>query len=119
MGDERRPRPWPVVREEEKGDFEMFRVRVLHARSPRDEMFEASFMGERFCKAADDFCSGAIQGPNADQRDHVGDPVTWLTSRFVTSPRYAYAMVLPSFTGLTGATVLRPASDLEGDRFAE
>lgn len=89
------------------------------ARSPREEMFEASFMGERFCKAADEFCSGAIQGANADQRDHVGDSVTWLTSRVVTSPRYPYAMVLPLFTGLTGATVLRPANDTEGDRFAE
>ena len=46
MGDERRPRPWPVVREEEKGDFEMFRVRVLHARSPRDESVHAFHLAD-------------------------------------------------------------------------
>lgn len=36
MGDDRTPRPWEVVEEEDKGDFEVFRVRALHARSPRD-----------------------------------------------------------------------------------
>ena len=36
MGEERRPRPWEVVRDEDRGDFEIFRVRALHARSPRD-----------------------------------------------------------------------------------
>ena len=36
MGDDRQPRPWEVVREEDKGDFEVFRVRALHARSPQD-----------------------------------------------------------------------------------
>ncbi len=46
MGDERRPRPWPVEREEEKGDFEMFRVRVLHARSPRDGSVQAFHLAD-------------------------------------------------------------------------
>jgi ADP-ribose pyrophosphatase len=46
MGDERRPRPWPVEREEEKGDFEMFRVRVLHARSPRDGSVHAFHLAD-------------------------------------------------------------------------
>jgi len=36
MGDDRKPRPWEVVDEEDKGDFEVFRVRALRARSPRD-----------------------------------------------------------------------------------
>jgi ADP-ribose pyrophosphatase len=36
MGKERRPRPWEVVREEERADFEMFQVRTMHARSPED-----------------------------------------------------------------------------------
>jgi ADP-ribose pyrophosphatase len=41
MGDERRPGPWEVVRDEDKGDFEVFRVRALHARSPRDGSVQA------------------------------------------------------------------------------
>lgn len=36
MGKERRPRPWEVVRREEKGEFEIFTVRGMHARSPED-----------------------------------------------------------------------------------
>lgn len=36
MGENARPRPWQVVRQEDQGDFEMFRVRTLHARSPED-----------------------------------------------------------------------------------
>ncbi|HEX2209411.1 MAG TPA: NUDIX hydrolase [Longimicrobium sp.] len=36
MGEDRRPRPWEVVREDQKGDFEMFRVHTMHARSPED-----------------------------------------------------------------------------------
>jgi ADP-ribose pyrophosphatase YjhB (NUDIX family) len=36
MGKERRPRPWEVVREEEKGGFDIFTVRTMHARSPED-----------------------------------------------------------------------------------
>lgn len=36
MGENRGPRPWQVVREEEQGDYEMFQVRTLHARSPED-----------------------------------------------------------------------------------
>lgn len=36
MGDRDGPRPWPVVRDEDKGDFEIFRARALHVRSPRD-----------------------------------------------------------------------------------
>ncbi|HEX8692748.1 MAG TPA: NUDIX hydrolase [Longimicrobium sp.] len=31
-----RPQPWTVVEEDDCGDFEMFRVRRLRARSPRD-----------------------------------------------------------------------------------
>ena len=36
MGEERKPGPWEVTREEDKGDFEVFRVRALHVRSPQD-----------------------------------------------------------------------------------
>lgn len=36
MGDDRKPRPWEVVGEDDRGDFEIFRVRALHVRSPRD-----------------------------------------------------------------------------------
>jgi ADP-ribose pyrophosphatase len=36
MGEERRPRPWEVTGQEDKGDFEVFRVRALHVRSPQD-----------------------------------------------------------------------------------
>lgn len=36
MGKERQPRPWEVVREEEKGEFDIFTVRTMHARSPED-----------------------------------------------------------------------------------
>ena len=36
MGDDRRPRPWEVTGEEFKGDFEIFRVRAVRARSPQD-----------------------------------------------------------------------------------
>ncbi len=41
MGEDRRPRPWEVVRDEDKGDFEVFRVRALHARSPQDGSVQA------------------------------------------------------------------------------
>lgn len=41
MGDDRRPGPWKVVRDEDKGDFDVFRVRALHARSPRDGSVQA------------------------------------------------------------------------------
>jgi ADP-ribose pyrophosphatase len=36
MAKEGRPRPWEVVRREEKGEFEIFKVRSVHARSPED-----------------------------------------------------------------------------------
>lgn len=36
MGEDRKPRPWEVTGEEDQGDFEIFRVRTLHVRSPRD-----------------------------------------------------------------------------------
>lgn len=36
MAKERRPRPWEVVREEDRGEFEIFSVRTMHARSPED-----------------------------------------------------------------------------------
>ena len=36
MGKERRPRPWEVVRKEEKGEFDIFSVHTMHARSPED-----------------------------------------------------------------------------------
>ena len=36
MGEQTRPQPWELVGEEHKGDFEIFRARALHARSPRD-----------------------------------------------------------------------------------
>lgn len=36
MPEQRRPRPWEVVRQEDQGDFEIFSVRTLHARSPDD-----------------------------------------------------------------------------------
>ncbi|HEX6373554.1 MAG TPA: NUDIX hydrolase [Longimicrobium sp.] len=36
MGKERRPRPWELVRREEKGEFEIFTVWSMHARSPED-----------------------------------------------------------------------------------
>jgi ADP-ribose pyrophosphatase len=36
MADEQRPRPWEVLDQKEEGDFEIFRVRRLRARSPRD-----------------------------------------------------------------------------------
>jgi hypothetical protein len=88
-------------------------------RPPAEEMFETSFMGERFCSASDNFCSGAVAGSNADQRTHEGDPVTWLAARVVNSPRFPYAMVLPLFSGLTGATVARPPSDPTSDRFEQ
>lgn len=46
MRDEDGPRPWKVVREEEKGDFEMFRVRAIHARSPRDGSVHAFHLAD-------------------------------------------------------------------------
>lgn len=46
MEDERRLRPWPVVREEAKGDFEMFQVRAIHARSPRDGSLHAFHLAD-------------------------------------------------------------------------
>ena len=76
-------------------------------------------MGERFCRDADPFCSGGISGTGADQRAHTGDPVTWLATRVVTSPRFAYAMVLPLFQGLTGASILRAPTDPAAEGFAE
>jgi ADP-ribose pyrophosphatase len=36
MGEDRRPRPWEVVRQDDRGDFDIFSVRTLHARSPQD-----------------------------------------------------------------------------------
>ncbi|WP_420125597.1 NUDIX hydrolase [Longimicrobium sp.] len=36
MVKERRPRPWQVMREEQKGEFDIFTVRSMHARSPED-----------------------------------------------------------------------------------
>lgn len=36
MGKERRPRPWEVVRQDDRGDFDIFSVRTMHARSPED-----------------------------------------------------------------------------------
>ena len=36
MAEDRRPRPWEVTGEDHRGDFEIFRVRAVHARSPRD-----------------------------------------------------------------------------------
>jgi 8-oxo-dGTP pyrophosphatase MutT (NUDIX family) len=36
MGEQRRPRPWEVVEREDQGEFEIFSVRTLHARSPED-----------------------------------------------------------------------------------
>jgi ADP-ribose pyrophosphatase len=44
MGKERRPRPWKVVREEEKGTFDIFTVRTRHARSPGDGSVHAFSM---------------------------------------------------------------------------
>lgn len=41
MGDDRRPGPWKVVWDEDRGDFDVFRVRALHARSPRDGSVQA------------------------------------------------------------------------------
>jgi ADP-ribose pyrophosphatase len=31
-----RPQPWPVLRDEPEGDFEIFRARAMHVRSPED-----------------------------------------------------------------------------------
>lgn len=36
MRNDGRPRPWEVVRQEEQGDFDIFAVRTMHARSPQD-----------------------------------------------------------------------------------
>lgn len=36
MGEQRRPGSWEVVRQEDQGEFEIFSVRTLHARSPQD-----------------------------------------------------------------------------------
>jgi ADP-ribose pyrophosphatase len=36
MGKDAQPRPWEVVRREDHGDFDIFAVRTLHARSPED-----------------------------------------------------------------------------------
>jgi ADP-ribose pyrophosphatase len=36
MGTDRGPRPWEVVRQEDRGDFDIFSVRTMHARSPED-----------------------------------------------------------------------------------
>ena len=46
MGEDRRPRPWEVVREEEKGDFDIFSVRALHARSPQDGSVQAFHLAD-------------------------------------------------------------------------
>jgi ADP-ribose pyrophosphatase len=36
MSDEQRPRPWEVLEQGDEGDFEIFRVRRMRARSPLD-----------------------------------------------------------------------------------
>ncbi|MBM4280031.1 MAG: hypothetical protein FJ137_04530 [Deltaproteobacteria bacterium] len=93
--------------------------RPARVRPPPQEMFEASFRGQRFCTDDDDFCSGAIVGAPADSRDHVGDPITWLAARIVQDARFPYAMVLPLFEGLTGARVLRAPVDPIAADYAE
>ena len=36
MTDEQRPRPWEVLGQEHEADFEIFRARAMHVRSPED-----------------------------------------------------------------------------------